>query len=148
MDHEVPFPADAEGPRGRQGSATKVVLPEGWMDDPEAASVPAHMRLSWFRSSMNIHHAFAICSFIDELATAAGKDSASYIQTFLAGPRRIDFTALQVDYPNYGAPVTDYPVDVGRMQAIVQLAMERGGWGEPVLPRQGRGIAVHRSDLT
>ena len=23
--------------------------------------------------------------------------------------------------------------------------MERGGWGEPVLPRQGRGIAVHRS---
>ncbi|MEV6606766.1 tRNA dihydrouridine synthase DusB [Kutzneria sp. NPDC051319] len=41
LDHEVPFPADAEGPRGRQGSAAKVVLPEGWLDDPEDASVPA-----------------------------------------------------------------------------------------------------------
>jgi len=41
LDHEVPFPAEAEGPRGRQGSAAKVVLPEGWLDDPEDASVPA-----------------------------------------------------------------------------------------------------------
>ncbi|PRQ11315.1 tRNA dihydrouridine synthase DusB [Corynebacterium sp. 13CS0277] len=31
---------DAEGPRGRQGSPSKVVLPEGWLDDPEDASVP------------------------------------------------------------------------------------------------------------
>lgn len=39
---EVPFPADAQGPRGRQGSpATKVVLPEGWLDDPEDPTVPA-----------------------------------------------------------------------------------------------------------
>jgi nifR3 family TIM-barrel protein len=41
LDHDVPFPPDAEGPRGRQGSAAKVVLPEGWLDDPEDASVPA-----------------------------------------------------------------------------------------------------------
>ena len=31
---------DAEGPRGRQGSPSKVVLPEGWLDDPEDDSVP------------------------------------------------------------------------------------------------------------
>ena len=31
---------DADGPRGRQGSPGKVVLPEGWLDDPEDASVP------------------------------------------------------------------------------------------------------------
>ena len=31
---------DAEGPRGRQGSPGKVVLPEGWLDDPEDESVP------------------------------------------------------------------------------------------------------------
>ncbi|GAA3430729.1 tRNA dihydrouridine synthase DusB [Kutzneria kofuensis] len=41
LDHDVPFPVEAEGPRGRQGSAAKVVLPEGWLDDPEDASVPA-----------------------------------------------------------------------------------------------------------
>lgn len=31
---------DAEGPRGRQGSPGKVVLPEGWLDDPEDDTVP------------------------------------------------------------------------------------------------------------
>lgn len=40
LDPSVPFPAEAEGPRGRQGSASKVVLPEGWLDDPEDPSVP------------------------------------------------------------------------------------------------------------
>ncbi|WP_285747656.1 tRNA dihydrouridine synthase DusB [Lentzea sp. NBRC 105346] len=40
LDHDAPFPLDAEGPRGRQGSPGKVVLPEGWLDDPEDATVP------------------------------------------------------------------------------------------------------------
>ncbi|SDP79622.1 putative TIM-barrel protein, nifR3 family [Actinopolyspora xinjiangensis] len=40
LDPEVPFPAEAEGPRGRQGSPGKVALPEGWLDDPEDNSVP------------------------------------------------------------------------------------------------------------
>ncbi|WP_017977031.1 tRNA dihydrouridine synthase DusB [Actinopolyspora halophila] len=40
LDPNIPFPTEAEGPRGRQGSAGKVVLPEGWLDDPEDSSVP------------------------------------------------------------------------------------------------------------
>lgn len=32
--------ADADGARGRQGSPAKVLLPEGWLDDPEDATVP------------------------------------------------------------------------------------------------------------
>src|SRR5439155_6969992 len=40
LDHDAPFPADAEGPRGRQGSPGKVVLPDGWLDDPEDVTVP------------------------------------------------------------------------------------------------------------
>ncbi|APU23882.1 tRNA dihydrouridine synthase DusB [Actinoalloteichus sp. GBA129-24] len=40
LDPSVPFPEDAEGPRGRQGSAGRVSLPEGWLDDPEDVSVP------------------------------------------------------------------------------------------------------------
>src|SRR5690625_7478087 len=34
-----PFPADGYGPRGRQGSPAKVLLPEGWLDDPEDDAV-------------------------------------------------------------------------------------------------------------
>lgn len=40
LDADVPFPADAEGPRGRQGSPSSVALPEGWLDDPEDTCVP------------------------------------------------------------------------------------------------------------
>ncbi len=40
LDHDAPFPADAEGPRGRQGSPGKVTLPEGWLDDPDDRAVP------------------------------------------------------------------------------------------------------------
>ncbi|PTR28810.1 nifR3 family TIM-barrel protein [Rhodococcus sp. OK519] len=41
LDPTVPFPKDAEGPRGRQGSPGTVALPDGWLDDPEDTLVPA-----------------------------------------------------------------------------------------------------------
>ena len=41
LDPTIPFPKDAEGPRGRQGSPGTVALPEGWLDDPDDCLVPA-----------------------------------------------------------------------------------------------------------
>ncbi|ABK68767.1 tRNA dihydrouridine synthase DusB [Mycobacterium avium] len=41
LDGSVPFPDEATGPRGRQGSPARVVLPEGWLDDPDDCTVPA-----------------------------------------------------------------------------------------------------------
>lgn len=41
LDATVPFPDEATGPRGRQGSPARVVLPEGWLDDPDDCTVPA-----------------------------------------------------------------------------------------------------------
>ena len=40
LDGDQPFPAEADGPRGRQGSPGHVTLPEGWLDDPEDVTVP------------------------------------------------------------------------------------------------------------
>jgi hypothetical protein len=40
LDPHLPFPDDADAPRGRQGSPGRVVLPEGWLDDPDDAAVP------------------------------------------------------------------------------------------------------------
>jgi len=40
LDHDAPFPANADGPRGRQGSPGKVTLPHGWLDDPDDDCVP------------------------------------------------------------------------------------------------------------
>jgi nifR3 family TIM-barrel protein len=41
LDREVPFPPAAMGPRGRQGSAGSVALPDGWLADPDDCTVPA-----------------------------------------------------------------------------------------------------------
>ncbi len=46
LDLDQPFPAAAEGPRGRQGSPQgRVVLPYGWLDDPDEMVVPADAEL-------------------------------------------------------------------------------------------------------
>lgn len=41
LDADVSFPVAATGPRGRQGSAASVALPEGWLADPDDCTVPA-----------------------------------------------------------------------------------------------------------
>jgi nifR3 family TIM-barrel protein len=34
LDHEQPWPAHADGPRGRTAAGKRVVLPDGWLNDP------------------------------------------------------------------------------------------------------------------
>jgi nifR3 family TIM-barrel protein len=43
---DTPYPPEAEGPRGRQGSPGRVVLPEGWLDDPLDRTVPTGAELA------------------------------------------------------------------------------------------------------
>jgi isoquinoline 1-oxidoreductase beta subunit len=140
------FRADQVLPDARQ-------LSQGFVDMPyaianmrlEVGAAPAHMRLGPNRGGLSVFHAFAICCFMDELASAAGKDPANFLFTYFAGPKKIDMKALGVDYSNYDTLIEDYPLDVGRLQNVLQFAMDRAGWGDPLLPRQGRGLAVHRS---
>jgi isoquinoline 1-oxidoreductase beta subunit len=114
----------------------------------ENGPATAHVRIGWYRSVYNIPHGFAVGSFVDEMAIAAGKDPVQYIIELLGPARRIDLHAMGVNYGNYGASLTDYPIDTARHQAVVRLAAERSGWGGKLPPRTGLGIAVHRSFLT
>jgi isoquinoline 1-oxidoreductase beta subunit len=114
----------------------------------ENGPATAHVRIGWYRSVYNIPHGFAVGSFVDEMAIAAGKDPVQYIIELLGPARRIDLHAMGVNYGNYGASLTDYPIDTARHQAVVRLVAERSGWGSKLPPRTGLGIAVHRSFLT
>src|SRR4029077_14154512 len=56
---------------------------------PEANPV----RIGWYRSVFNIPHAFAVCSFADELAAAAGQDPLEHLRQLIGEPRKLDFDA-------------------------------------------------------
>jgi isoquinoline 1-oxidoreductase beta subunit len=107
-----------------------------------------HVRIGWYRSVYNIPHAFAVCSFADELAVAAGKDPVEYLRSLLSTTGKLDLKAIGVNYPNYGASIDEYPIDISRLRGVLDLVARNSSWGQPLPARHGRGIAVHRSFLT
>ncbi|HEY6332284.1 MAG TPA: molybdopterin cofactor-binding domain-containing protein, partial [Blastocatellia bacterium] len=147
--------APAGSPPSLYGSAGEMNM--GWSDVPfaipnmraEVGPAAAHVRIGWLRSVANIYHAFAVSSFADELAAAAGRDSLEYLLA-LAGPDRIvDRKSLPPDYPNMGGSYDKYPIDIARYKRVAQVAAEGAGWGKRKLAKgEGLGIAVHRSFLT
>jgi isoquinoline 1-oxidoreductase beta subunit len=75
--------------------------------------------VQWWRSVGNTHTAFAVESFIDELAQAGHQDPVAFRRTLLAqSPRHL---------------------------GVLNLAAEKADWGKPLPAGRARGIAVHKS---
>jgi isoquinoline 1-oxidoreductase beta subunit len=77
--------------------------------------VPVH----FWRSVGHSHSAFAIECFVDELASAAGKDPVEFRRALLATKPR--------------------------HKRVLELAAEKAGWGSPLPAGRARGVAVHES---
>jgi isoquinoline 1-oxidoreductase beta subunit len=73
----------------------------------------------WWRSVGHTQTGFAVESFVDECAAAAGQDPLAYRLALLA------------DQPHH--------------VAVLKLAAEKAGWGKPLPAGHARGIAVHAS---
>ena len=116
----------------------------------EICPAKAHTRIGWYRSVNAIHHGFAIGSFVDELATAAGKDPGKFLLELLGPDRTVDLSkdGLVAPDSNYGGTWIDYPLDIARARHVIEIAMEKSGWGAPLPNGRGRGIAMHRSFLS
>lgn len=148
----IPSTFDASVRYGGDGE-----LAQGWVDVPfaipnlRAENGPAepHVRIGWLRSVANIYHAFAVQSFTDELAAAAGRDRIEYFLDLLGPPRTIDFTAEGTKNANYGKPADQYPWETGRLRRVIEVVAEKSGWAKRK-PEKGRalGFAAHRSFLT
>ncbi|HKG22846.1 MAG TPA: molybdopterin cofactor-binding domain-containing protein [Blastocatellia bacterium] len=126
----------------------------GWTDIPfdianlrvENGPADAHVRIGWLRSVANIYHAFAVQSFVDELAHAAKRDPLEYQLDLIGKPRTVDLKEAR--YPNYGGSPESYPVDLGRLRRVTEMAAEKAGWGKRKPGKGwGMGIAAHRSFL-
>lgn len=122
--HRVVCQSFFGGPNQMRADSTAV---EGASDHPYAVpnilvdwkQAPNGVPTMWFRSVGHSHTAFAVESFIDELAHAAGKDPVAYRRGLIAAHPR-------------------------RLRVLDQLA-EKSGWGTPLPAGRGRGIAVVES---
>lgn len=113
----------------------------------ENGPAPAHVRIGWYRSVINIPHAFAIGTFVDELAHAAGKDARAFWLDLLGPDRIVDLSkaGLAGEAFNYGESFEKHPIDIARYRKVLELVTEKSGWGSPLPKGHGRGLAVHRS---
>ncbi|MGO8792351.1 MAG: molybdopterin cofactor-binding domain-containing protein, partial [Terriglobia bacterium] len=78
---------------------------------------------AWWRSVSSSAEAFAIECFIDELAHAAGAD-----------PYQFRVQSLR----------TDQPENTQKLRAVLKLAADKSGWGQPLPAGHGRGIACYQ----
>jgi isoquinoline 1-oxidoreductase beta subunit len=113
-----------------------------------AGDARAHLRIGWLRSVCNVYHAFANNCFADELAYLAGMDPKEHLLKLLGPPRKVNPADDGANYGVYGQPLDTYPIDTGRIAAVVEKVAEMAGWGRVLPEGRGLGIAVHRSFLS
>jgi isoquinoline 1-oxidoreductase beta subunit len=131
-----------------------IELGMGFVDTPfnvpnvrlESGEAQSHVRVGWFRSVNNVAHAWAIQSFVAEIAHELGRDPKDFLLE-LIGPARIVDAPLKATtaWWDYGEPYDTYPVDTGRLRRVAELAAEKAGWGRQLPKGHGLGIAAHRS---
>jgi isoquinoline 1-oxidoreductase subunit beta len=120
-------------------------VPNIRIENGEAAALT---RIGWFRSVSNIPHAFAVQSFVAEMAAAAGRDPKDYLLELIGPPRIVDLGPVKDSLWNYGESLEIYPIDTGRLRRVVEVAAEQAGWGRKLPAGHGLGLAVHRCFVT
>jgi isoquinoline 1-oxidoreductase beta subunit len=95
-----------------------------------------------WRSVGDSHTAFAVETFLDDIAHAAGRDPYQLRLALLAkDPREKNILELTAPAPMRPGLFAKFPRD----RQVLQLAAEKAGWGTPLPAGKGRGIAVHYS---
>jgi isoquinoline 1-oxidoreductase beta subunit len=113
----------------------------------DASGMPLGVPTGPLRAPGSNGFAFAIQSFIDELANAAGKDPVQF---------RLDLLANEQPAPPPAAAPAGAPAgrggpppagfDGARMRAVLQAVAEKSNWGKQQLPKgTGMGVAFHFS---
>ncbi len=114
----------------------------------ENGEARAHTRIGWMRSVANIYHAFAVQSFIDEIAHARGTDSKAMLLEVLGRPRIVTPKELGVEkVRNYGQSLEQHPIDTARMHHVIERVTALSRWDARKQEGRSLGLAAHRSFL-
>ena len=101
----------------------------------EYSPVTSGVPRAWWRSVEEASSAFAVESFMDELAASAKTDPLEFRLRLLSKPAKIKNPMSQ----------EGIPVDTQRFKAVLQLVAEKSGWGKPAPEGRSRGIAAFYS---
>ena len=97
----------------------------------EYKNPPSNVPVGAWRAPGHNATAFAIESFLDELAHAAGADPLVFRLALIGAPR-------SMPYRDHGG---DY--DTGRLREVLELVAEKAGWGKPLPSGHYHGLAAH-----
>lgn len=115
----------------------------------ETGTATAHVRIGWMRSVANIQQAFAVQSFINELAQAVRRDPRDMLVAVLGPARKLTPKDLGVTkVGNYGARLDTHPIDVARFHRVIERVTSSAGWDQAKASGRALGLAVHRSFLS
>jgi isoquinoline 1-oxidoreductase beta subunit len=123
-----------EQPPLNQGTLEADDFPAGLVANLEKTfhAVESGMPRGPWRAPLHSFHAFAVQSFIDEVAVATKQDAVKLRLDLLGEPRRIP-------YAGHGGP----EFDTGRLAEVLRRCAERIGWGVRRTDGHGLGIACH-----
>jgi isoquinoline 1-oxidoreductase beta subunit len=94
--------------------------------------VSSGMPRGWWRGPIHNFHAFAVQSFIDEIAVNLKQDAVQLRLDLLGEPRKMKYEGS--DNPGF---------DTGRLANVLKIAAEKIGWKEKRNDGHGIGIACH-----
>ena len=113
----------------------------------EVGEAPAHVRIGWLRSVCNIQQAFAIHSFIDELAHELKRDPRDMMLEVFGPARVLDAKSQGVKdlATNYGNDAKKTPYDVARLHGVIEKVSQMCKWDAAKKAGRPIGMAAHSS---
>ncbi len=94
--------------------------------------LPLRVPTGPWRSPRSCGIAFAVQSFISELALEAGRDHVEFLLEMLGEPRWLEEGNIDA-------------MNTGRAARVIKLAAEKAGWGKSMEKGRGLGLAFHFS---
>ncbi|MER2492934.1 xanthine dehydrogenase family protein molybdopterin-binding subunit [Catenovulum sediminis] len=113
----------------------------------ESSGYQNPVRIGWLRSVSNIPHAFALHSFVDELAHANGIPTHKYLRQLYAADRFVnppDDYGFK-GYANYDESLEKHPINIKRFKKVLDKLEKQVNFDEPLPQGQAWGLAIHRS---
>lgn len=102
----------------------------------EVGKAPAHVRIGWLRSVINIPHGFSLNVFADECAAAAGMDPLEHRLKLIGSDRKL------------GEEDNPYRFNSARLKNVLKRAAKNANWGKTLPEGHAYGLAVHYSFLS